>query len=351
MNAPGPGNSRSDRWTWKLVSPPRPGAVAIFDCTGDLESAFHTLGFQSLPVGNVAIRTIPNIDSTLVARFSSTFMQVMPHGGPAVVHALLSLLAANAAEASNPDYPEAASAIEEEMLRALARAASPAAIDLLLEQPARWARAFPNLAPHQLPDGEPEPRDLLLRHLISPPLVVAWGGANIGKSSLCNALAHREASIVADEPGTTRDHVGVLLELDGLTVRYVDTPGVRNTPDPIEREAAAAAADLASAADLFLLCGDPSTPPPSPPTSGRPPAPSLTVCLRRDLGPPTWHPEISTAAKLGVGLDELARTIRERLVPHTLLNADRPWRFWGGHGAAAADSARSAAHSRGPGAS
>ena len=321
-------NARATPWQWRLASPPRPGAVAVFDCSGDPDAAAQALGFAAVPVGSIALRTIPNLDTALVARFSPAFMQLMPHGGPAVVLAITHLLAQSAAaQADRAPYPEASSALEAEMLHALARAASPAAIDLLLLQPAHWARAFPNLDPERLPRSEPEPHDRVLRRLIDPPLVVAWGAPNIGKSSLCNALARREASIVADEPGTTRDHVGVLLELDGLAVRYADTPGVRPTPDAIERDAAATAAHLAAAADLILLCGDPSTPPPPAPNSS---ASTLSVCLRQDPGPPptAWRPHVTTSALLGQGLDELAQSIREHLVPSEVLEADRPWRFW-----------------------
>ncbi|TGQ80694.1 GTP-binding protein, partial [Mesorhizobium sp. M8A.F.Ca.ET.208.01.1.1] len=58
--------------------------------------------------------------------------------------------------------------------------------------------------------------------------VVILGAPNAGKSSLFNALARREAAIVTDEPGTTRDLLEVAMDLNGLKVRIVDTAGLRD---------------------------------------------------------------------------------------------------------------------------
>ncbi|TIU54388.1 MAG: GTP-binding protein, partial [Mesorhizobium sp.] len=57
--------------------------------------------------------------------------------------------------------------------------------------------------------------------------VVILGAPNAGKSSLFNALARREAAIVTDEPGTTRDLLEVVLDLEGMRVRVIDTAGLR----------------------------------------------------------------------------------------------------------------------------
>lgn len=65
--------------------------------------------------------------------------------------------------------------------------------------------------------------------------VVLVGAPNAGKSSLLNALAQREAAIVTDEPGTTRDPIEVIMDIDGFQVILVDTAGVRDPSGKVEK--------------------------------------------------------------------------------------------------------------------
>ena len=64
--------------------------------------------------------------------------------------------------------------------------------------------------------------------------VVIVGAPNAGKSSLLNALAQRDAAIVTDEPGTTRDLVELSLDLNGVKVRLTDTAGIRDAAGKVE---------------------------------------------------------------------------------------------------------------------
>src|SRR5204862_2167368 len=66
--------------------------------------------------------------------------------------------------------------------------------------------------------------------------VAIAGPPNAGKSSLLNRLAGYDAAIVTDIPGTTRDPLREHLTLDGLPVTIVDTAGLRESADPVERE-------------------------------------------------------------------------------------------------------------------
>jgi tRNA modification GTPase len=92
-------------------------------------------------------------------------------------------------------------------------------------------------------------------------LVVAIAGPpNAGKSTLLNRLARREAAIVSPFAGTTRDVIEVHLDLDGYPVTLVDTAGIRETGDPVEREGVARARERAASADLVLWVIDASTP-------------------------------------------------------------------------------------------
>jgi tRNA modification GTPase len=84
-------------------------------------------------------------------------------------------------------------------------------------------------------------------------LVVAIAGPpNAGKSSLLNIIARREAAIVSPHAGTTRDVIEVHLDLDGCPVTLLDTAGIRDSEDPVEREGVRRARERAAAADLVL---------------------------------------------------------------------------------------------------
>jgi tRNA modification GTPase len=88
-------------------------------------------------------------------------------------------------------------------------------------------------------------------------LVVAIAGPpNAGKSTLLNRIARREAAIVSPLAGTTRDVIEVHLDLSGYPVTLLDTAGIRETDDPIEREGVMRAKARAAAADLVLWVVD-----------------------------------------------------------------------------------------------
>lgn len=82
--------------------------------------------------------------------------------------------------------------------------------------------------------------------------IVIAGPPNAGKSTLLNALARRDVAIVSQEAGTTRDALEVHLDLDGCPVTLIDTAGLRETTDSIERIGVARAIERAKAADLVL---------------------------------------------------------------------------------------------------
>ena len=82
--------------------------------------------------------------------------------------------------------------------------------------------------------------------------VVIAGPPNVGKSTLMNAIAKRDVSIVSAIAGTTRDLVEVALDLNGYPVILIDTAGFRSTDDPIETEGVRRALQRAEHADLVL---------------------------------------------------------------------------------------------------
>lgn len=83
--------------------------------------------------------------------------------------------------------------------------------------------------------------------------VVIAGPPNAGKSSLLNALAGIEAAIVTDIPGTTRDMLREQIQINGMPIHVVDTAGLRDSADVVEREGVRRAEQAMEAADRVLF--------------------------------------------------------------------------------------------------
>lgn len=86
-------------------------------------------------------------------------------------------------------------------------------------------------------------------------LVIA-GRPNAGKSSLLNRLAGQDSAIVTDVPGTTRDVLRERIQLDGMPLHVIDTAGLRDSTDPVEREGIRRAWNEIEKADRVLLVID-----------------------------------------------------------------------------------------------
>ena len=87
-------------------------------------------------------------------------------------------------------------------------------------------------------------------------LLVIAGRPNAGKSSLFNALLGRERAIVTEVPGTTRDAIEAYAVLEGFPFRLVDTAGLRESDDRVERMGIEVSRKYLAAADLVLFCRD-----------------------------------------------------------------------------------------------
>jgi tRNA modification GTPase len=139
--------------------------------------------------------------------------------------------------------------------------------------------------------------------------VVILGAPNAGKSSLLNALAARDVSIVTEDAGTTRDLVEVRLDIGGFRVNLVDTAGIREGAGRIESLGIAKALDRSAECDLVLLVEDVSTPGASmPPPSS---IPVLRVGLKADLvGQTEPHSyDVLVSALAGSGIVDLCALI------------------------------------------
>ena len=131
---------------------------------------------------------------------------------------------------------------------------------------------------------------------------VILGAPNAGKSTLLNALAGEDIAIVSDIPGTTRDAVGMRIDLGGVPVHITDTAGLRDTVDVIEAEGVKRAKAKAAKADFLLLVAAPGEDFPEAPAG----IPSLLIHTKSDLAPIDGF---SVSAKTGQGMAAL----REKL--------------------------------------
>jgi tRNA modification GTPase len=155
-------------------------------------------------------------------------------------------------------------------------------------------------------------------------LVVLAGAPNVGKSSLFNALIGQRRAIVTDIPGTTRDAIEAVIDTPALPLRLVDTAGVRDAADPIERMGVEIGASYASRAAVLLACGDTAESFESlASVVAQTPAPVLVVQTKADLEmlpTPTLdliastlgaRHAVSVSAESGRGLSTLVEAILE----------------------------------------
>jgi tRNA modification GTPase len=135
--------------------------------------------------------------------------------------------------------------------------------------------------------------------------VAIVGAPNAGKSTLLNQLAGREAAITSEIAGTTRDVIEVRMEIAGLPVTFLDTAGLRDTDDRLERAGIERALARAEAADLRLFLTDGS------PLPLEPVGDDLVVLGKADTKS-GWS-GLAVSGKTGLGVAELMARIGEIL--------------------------------------
>lgn len=149
--------------------------------------------------------------------------------------------------------------------------------------------------------------------------VVILGAPNVGKSSLLNWLARRDAAIVSDQAGTTRDVVEVHLDLAGFPVIVADTAGLRDSADAVEREGVNRARARADDADLKIYVCDATALPTPDELAGLFGDKTLLVVNKIDLQDiemswaPAGRPIIAVSVKTGRGLPDLLDAITDRV--------------------------------------
>lgn len=138
------------------------------------------------------------------------------------------------------------------------------------------------------------------------------GAPNAGKSSLLNRLARRDAAIVTDIPGTTRDIIEVRVVMAGFPVIISDTAGLREAVDAVEAEGVRRALDRAVEADLRIGVADARSEQELRDLQGRLRDDDLLVLNKRDLAPDVNSDgAYPLSAKSGDGVAALEQRIEE----------------------------------------
>jgi tRNA modification GTPase len=270
-----------------------PGAIGVILLAGSgaahvLRGLAPSLRTERVEVGAFAKTILRSgdgtaLDDALVVHTGEDRWELHVHGGTAVVEGVLEELRL----AGTRIIPSAeaghllGSGIAGEVQLALPRAATETALRLLLAQPSAW-KTWASHWLHWLarqPAGAPLwelysaaqwllQRSAALCRVFEPARIAIVGAPNVGKSSLANSLLGRPVSITSANAGTTRDWVdaqaifvaqppvGAYGKPVHVPVFLVDTAGLRETPDALERASIARTHRQAAEADLIILLFD-----------------------------------------------------------------------------------------------
>lgn len=159
--------------------------------------------------------------------------------------------------------------------------------------------------------------------------ITILGAPNVGKSSLLNVLAKRDAAIVSERAGTTRDVIEVHLNLAGYPVLVADTAGIRESGDEIEHEGVLRAKTRAENADLRIILLDamawPEIPEPVRPMIS---SPCLVVLNKVDVRDPPGPllvdamSVLKISARTGQGLETLVEALEHEAISRMALCED-----------------------------
>jgi tRNA U34 5-carboxymethylaminomethyl modifying GTPase MnmE/TrmE len=254
--------------TVTLLTPPGVGAIAVVRVCGPrslptLENHFSKV----LPAKNRTAHgdlTVDGrvLDDIVIARISDDAFDLNVHGGDWIVRSAIKLFVRQGFVVTTESPDASDSMLRREILAHLPQASTEVGVRLLLAQESLWNNIKARVDTENVSSVL---RDALhgsaaLCRLLNPPRVAIVGSANVGKSTLANQLFGSDRSITADLPGTTRDWVGELANINGLPVMLVDTPGIRQTSDEIEHAAIRASGKQIEQADLIVLVIDATRP-------------------------------------------------------------------------------------------
>jgi len=274
-------------------------------------------------------------EEVVVARREPQRVEVHCHGGRAAVRAVVEdLIGLGCREVPWPEFVSwlAADRLIAEATIALAAACTERTAAVLMDQYRGALGAAVRQVLAEISAGDTATAAEALRrlsrrgdfglHLTRPWRVAVAGCANVGKSSLINALLGYPRSIVYHEPGTTRDVVTAWTAIDGWPVELADTAGLRDSHDALEAAGMALAREHLAAADAVLLAIDSTQPWTCEDQRLQDAWPdALLVDTKCDLPPagpagPGGRPAgLRTSARTGDGLVQLLQALAARLVP------------------------------------
>jgi tRNA modification GTPase len=267
-------------------------------------------------------------DEVVLTVNSSNSVELHCHGGREVVRFLLELFTQRGLALlswSEHLLQTNADPLRGQAAVALAKAATTRTAGILLDQfQGALSVALAQVCEALQRDAVAEARSLLqnlIRHdALGRRLTTFWrvviaGAPNVGKSSLVNALAGYQRSVVSPIPGTTRDVVTSRLAIDGWPVELADTAGLRIEADSLEGQGIEQAREQVASADWVLWVLDASMPPVWPAMQVR----QLRLVLNKIDLPPAWDlteagDPIRVSARTGDGIGELCTALSGWLV-------------------------------------
>jgi len=329
-----------------LLTPSGVAAIAVIRLRGPRVNAFLEKHFSKAARLNRCVHGDlfdgdVVIDDAVVVLCNAETADLNLHGGQWVVQSVLDLASREGFEVmKGGDLPlsfeatDGATVLEREIEAYLPMARTELGVRALLNQKQSWHELQRRLKEDPAGgrrDLEDVFADQTLIHLLNPPTVAIVGSANVGKSTLANQLFSQERSITADVPGTTRDWVGEIANIDGLAVMLMDTPGLRQTHDPIEATAIERSRGEIARAGLVVLVLDATRPLEGEQAELLREFSRALVVVNKSDRPSTpgfeTVPGTRTVAISGAGIDDLRAAITKHFCPETPINPNRP-RIW-----------------------
>jgi tRNA modification GTPase len=268
-------------------------------------------------------------EDLIVCPISEQTIEIHCHGGDAAINAIRqALLSSGAAEIHSADSARlvSASRFNADLMMAIANATTRKTAKLLFAQQKAQARLVADLRQCMAKKAGDQAATLIANslawkqfgnHLVRPWTVVLCGHPNVGKSSLINDLAGFERAIVHSTAGTTRDILTQITAANGWPIELVDTAGLRDEADEIERAGIQLTQQQIAHADLVIAIFDASQE-----WTDRHHDlvrrfnPDLVVFNKSDIQPePSGCSGRHVSAKTGDGIEALIDDIAETLVP------------------------------------